>query len=110
MADLQAPIDCLLRENGELKIQAAIQEVQCKEAEALKIAVLEDQTRAREDWDKAVVMARKFHTLVEYPSDIVNKARLYDNSMGQPGVALAPKAIRCFIDYNAKMEKLLKEM
>ena len=47
---------------------------------------------------------------MEHPGDVVNKAKLYDESMGQPGVLLAPKVIRCLVDYNTKMEKLLKEM
>ena len=55
-------------------------------------------------------MAPKFHAFVGYPGDFVNKARLYDDSMGQPGVAPTPKIIQCFVDYIAKMERLLKEI
>ena len=55
-------------------------------------------------------MTRKFHAFVGYLCDVVNKAQLYDDNMGQPGVAPAPKVIRCLVDYSAKIEKLLKEM
>ena len=108
--DLQARMDSLLKGNGALKNQATTREAQWKEAEALKATVLEDLVRVREDRDKAHAIARKFHDFVGHPSNIVNKARLYDKSMGQPGVAPTPKVIQCLVDYNAKMERLLKEM
>ena len=55
-------------------------------------------------------MAWKFHAFVGYSSDVVNKARLYDNSMRKPEVALAPKVIQCLVDYSGKIEKPLKEL
>ena len=38
-------------------------------------------------------MAQKFHTFVGFPGDVVNKARLYNDSMGKSEVALVPKVI-----------------
>ena len=78
--------------------------------EALKAAAFEELVSAREDRNKANAISRKFHDFVEHPSDVVNKARLYDESVGQLGASPAPKVIRCLVDYNAKMEKLLKEI
>ena len=57
-----------------------------------------------------MVMARKFHAFVGYPSDIVNKARLYDESTSQSGMSSGAKVIRCMVDYSTKIEKLLREM
>ena len=38
MADLQAKVDCLLKENGKLKSQVVTKEVELKEMGALKAA------------------------------------------------------------------------
>ena len=113
MADLQARVHCLLKENGELRIQVAESEAQCKEVEELKDrvkAMEEELKRTREDRDKVVAMARKFHAFVGYPSDIVNKARLFAKCLSQPGTSSGSKIIWCMVDYTTKIEKLLKEM
>ena len=55
-------------------------------------------------------MAWKFHAFVGFPGDVVNKARMYNESMEKLEVALVSKVIRCLVDYNWKMEKLLYEM
>ena len=84
-----------------------------KELEELKDrvkAIEEELKSAREDRDKAMVMARKFHAFMGYLGDVVNKARLYDESMSQPGTSLGAKVIRCMVDYSTKIEKLLREM
>ena len=45
-----------------------------------------------------------------FPSDIVNKAGLYDQGLKQLETALGAKMMRCMVDYGTKMEKLLKEL
>ena len=113
MADLQARVDCLLKENGELRTHVEEGEAQRKELEELKDwvkAIEEELKSAREDRDKAVVMAQKFHAFMGYPGDVVNKAWLYDKSTSQPGTSLGSKIIRCMVDYSTKIEKLLREM
>ena len=110
MVDLQAWVDCLLKENGKLRSQVATWEVQVQEAKTLKAIVFEDLVRAREDRDKAVSISLKFHDFVGHLSNVVNKTRLFDKSAGQLGASPASKVIRCLVDYNAKMEKLLREM
>ena len=77
---------------------------------ALKTAAEEELVCAREDQNKAIAISRKFHDFIGHSSDVVNKARLYDESIGQPGALPGPKVIWCLVDYNTKMEKLLKEM
>ena len=84
--------------------------MQLQEAETLKAIAFEDLVRAREDRDKVVSISLKFHNFVGHPGDIINKAWLYDESACEPGASSALKVIRCLVDYNAKMEKLLREM
>ena len=56
-------------------------------------AAFEEKIQAQEDRERAVTVARKFHTFVGYPGDVVNKARLYDESMEKPEVAPTSKVI-----------------
>ena len=44
------------------------------------------------------------------PGDVFNKARLFDHGLKQPATDSDVKIIRCMIDYNQKMEKMLKEL
>ena len=69
MTDLQARVDCLLKENGELRTQVEEGKALRKEAEELKdrIKALEVEVKsAREDWDKAMEVARKIHAFMGY--------------------------------------------
>ena len=81
LTDLQARVDCLLKENGELKTKVEEGEVLHKETKELKdrITALEAEVKsAREEWNKAKEVARKIHNFMGYPGDVINKARLYD--------------------------------
>ena len=73
-------------------------------------AIEEELKGARADRDKAMVMAQKFHAFVGYLGDVVNKARLYDESTSQPETSSGPKIIKCMVDCTSKIEKLLTEM
>ena len=113
VVDLQARVDCLLKENDELWIKVKEGEAQRKELEELKdrVKAMEGELKSTlEDRDKAMVMAQKFHAFVGYPGDIVNKARLYEENTGQPGTSLGAKVIKCMVDYSTKIKKLLREM
>ena len=69
-----------------------------------------EKVQVQEKCEKTVTMARKFHAFVGYPSDVVTKARLYNESMKKPEVVSAPKVLRALINYSGKMEKLLGEI
>ena len=106
-------MDCLLKENGELKTKVEEGKVLQKETVELKdrIVELEAEVKStREKRDKAKEVARKIHAFMEYPSDVVNKARLYDQCAKQPEASSRAKMMRCMVDYSSKMEKLLKEL
>ena len=110
MEDLRAWIDCLFKENAELKTQVADLDEKLKEAETLTAATFKEKVWAQEEREKAVTMARKFHSFVGYPGDVVTKARLYDESMKKSEVVSAPKVLWALIDFSGKVEKLLGEL
>ena len=110
MEDLQARIDCLLKENAEFTTQVADRDEKLKDAETLTAAAFEEKVWAQEEREKAFTMARKFHAFVGYPGNVVTKARLYDKSMKKPKVVPAPKVLRILVDYSGKVEKLLGEL
>ena len=84
LSDLQARVDCLLRENGELKAKVEEGEVLRKEVGELKnrIAAMEKEVKtAKIERDKSKEVAQKIHGYLGYPGDVLNKARLYDHSL-----------------------------
>ena len=81
LTDLQAWVDCLLKENGELKTKVEEGEALRKEMMELKdrIAALEEEVKTVwEERDKSKEVAQKIHSFMGFPGDVVNKARLYD--------------------------------
>ena len=113
LSDLQARVDCLLKENGELKVKAEEGDALRKEVEELKnrIAAVEKEVKtARIEWDKSKEVAQKIHGYMGYPGDVLNKARLYDHDLKQPTTDSGVKMMRCMVDYGLKLEKTLKEL
>ena len=113
LSDLQAQVDCLLRENKELKAKAKEGDLLWKEVGELKnrIAVVEKEVKtARAERDKSKEVAKKLHGFLGYPSDVFNKARLYDHGLKQPTTDSGIKMMWCMVNYGLKMEKTLKEL
>ena len=110
MEDLRARIDCLFKENAELKRQMANRDAKVKEAEAFTAAAFKEKVWAQEECEKVVTMAKKFHAFVGFAGDVVTKARLYDECMKKPEVVPAPKILRMLVDFSGKVEKLLGEL
>ena len=113
LSDLQAQVDCLLRENGELKAKADEGDALRKEVGELKnrIKAVEKEVKtARAECDKSKEVAQKVHGFLGYPGDILNKARLYDHGLKQPTTDFGVKMMRCMVDYSLKLEKTLKEL
>ena len=106
-------MDCLFRENGELKTKVEEGEALRKEMEELRnrIAAVEEEVKtARVERDKAKEVARKIHSFLGFPGDVLNKARLYDHGLKQPTTDSGVKIMRCMVDYSIKLEKTLKEL
>ena len=113
LSDLQARVDCLLRENGELKAKAEEGDVLRKEVGELKnrIAVVEKEVKAiRAERDKSKEVAQKIHSFLGYSGDVLNKARLYDHGLKQPTTDSGVKMMRCMVDYDLKLEKELRSL
>ena len=114
MTDLQARVDSLFKENGELRNRVEEGEALRKELEELKdwIMALEKEVKsAWEERDKTKEVARKIHAFVGYLGNIVNKACLYDQCAKQPKMASRAKVIWCnMVNYSTKIEKLLREL
>ena len=113
LADLQARMDCLLRENGELRAKAKEGDALRKEVEDLKnrIKAAEKEVKtARAERDKSKEVAQKVHGFLGNPGDVLNKARLFDHSLKQPTTDSIVKMMQCMVDYDLKMEKTLKEL
>ena len=106
-------MDYLLKENGELKTKVEEGEALRKEMEEFKnqIAVVEEEVKtARAEQNKVKEVARKIHSFLGFPGDILNKARLYDQGLRQPETESGAKMMHYMVDYSRKMEKTLKEL
>ena len=113
LLDLQARVDYLLKENGELKAKAEEGNVLRKEVGELKnrIAVVEKEVKtARAEWDKSKEVAQKIHGYLGYPGNVLKKALLYDHSLKQPTTDSGVKMMRCMVDNGLKLEKTWKEL
>ena len=106
-------MDCLLKENGELKTKVEEGQTLQKEMDELRnwIAVVDEEARiARAERDKAKTVAQKIHGYLGFPGNVLNKARLYNHGLKQPTTDSGVKMMRCIVDYGCKLEKKLKEL
>ena len=111
--DLQARMDCLLKENIELRAKADEGNALRRENEALKNLVKEAEKAiktARTERDMSKEIAQQVSKFLGSPGDVLNKARLFDHGLKQPATDSGVKIMRCMIDYSQKMEKTLKEL
>ena len=130
LTDLQARMDCLLKENVELRARAdegdalraenAGLRARADEGDALRsenkelkdrMKEVERETKAaRTERDKSKEVAQRVSKFLGSPGDVLNKARLFDHGLKQPAMDSGVKIMRCMIDYSQKMEKTLKEL
>ena len=113
VSDLQARMDCLLKENGELRAKADEGNALRKENGELKdrIRAMEKEVKtARAERDKSKEVTQKVCGFLGNPGNVLNKARLYDHGLRQPSIDSGVKMMRCMVDYGLKMEKTLKEL
>ena len=130
LTDLQARVDCLLKENVELRaradesdaLRAEIAGLRAKadKGEALRsenkelkdrLTEVEKEVKAaRMERDRSKEVAQRVSKFLGSPGDMLNKARLFDHDLKQPATDSGVKIMRCMIDYSQKMEKTLKEL
>ena len=111
--DLQARMDCLLKENGELRRKADEGDAIRKENGELKdwIRAMEKEVKtARAKRNKSKEVTQKVCGFLGNSGDVLNKARLYNHGLKQPSTDSGVKMMRCIVDYGLKMEKTLKEL
>ena len=130
LTNLQARLDCLLKENVELRaradesdaLRAEIVGLRAKadKGEALRsenkelkdrmTEVEKEAKAARTERDKSKEVAQRVLKFLGSPGNVLNKARLFDHGLKQPATDSEVKIMRCMIDYSQKMEKTLKEL
>ena len=113
LTDLQAWMDCLLRENMELRAKADEGDALRTENKELKDWVKEAEKVikiARTERDRSKEIAQQVSKFLGSPSDVLNKVQLFDHGLKQPATDFGVKMMRCMIDYSQKMEKTLKEL
>ena len=111
--DLQARMDCLLKENIELRAKADEGDALRTENKALKDRVKEAEKAikiAKTEWDRSKEIAQQVSKFLGSSGDVLNKARLFDHGLKQPATDSGVKIMRCMINYSQKMEKTLKEL
>ena len=113
LTDLQARMDCLLKENMELRAKADEGDALRTENKALKDRVKEAEKAiktARTERDRSKEIAQQVCKFLGSPSDVLNKARLFNHGLKESATDSGEKIMRCMIDYIQKMEKTLKEL
>ena len=113
LIDLQAQMDCLLKENGELRARVDEGDALRAENKELKDRMKEAEKEVkvvRTERDKSKEIAQKVCKFLGSPGDVLNKARLFDHGLKQPATDSGVKMMRYMIDYSQKMEKTLKEL
>ena len=113
LTDLEARMDCLLKENVELRAKADEGDALRTENKELKdqIKEAEKEVKAtRTERDRSKEIGQQVSKFLGSPGDVLNKARLFDHGLKQPATDSGVKMMRCMIDYSQKMEKTLKEL
>ena len=131
MEVLQVRIAGLISENDQLQTQVANrnQRVEAAEAQTLAAAALtsaaearaaavevraaateEARIRAKAESTKWHGVSRKFFDSFGFPSDVVTKARIFDQCMKKPEAVWTAKILRMLVDFSGRVENLLKEI
>ena len=113
LTDLQARMDCLLKENVELRARANEGDALQAENKELKDQMKEAEKEikvARTERDKSKEIAQKVCKFLGSLDDVLNKAQLFDHGLKQPATNSGVKMMHCMINYSQKMEKTLKEL
>ena len=90
--------------------QASTAEARAAAAEARAAAAEEAQALAESKSTKWHGVSRKFFDSFGFPSDVVTKARIFDECMKKPEAVSAAKILRMLVDFSARIENLLKEI
>ena len=90
--------------------QASAAEVCAAVAEARAAIAKEAQALVESESTKWHDVSRKFFDSFGFPSDVVTKARIFDECMKKPKAVSAAKILRMLVDFSTRIENLLKEI
>ena len=90
--------------------QASAAEARAAAAEVRVAAAEEAQALAESESTKWHGVSCKFFDSFGFPGDVVTKARIFDQCMKKPEAVSAAKILRMLVDFNARVENLLKEI
>ena len=114
---LRVRIAGLISENDRLQTQVADRNRRVEEAEARAAALEARATAAEEGRIRAEAestkwhgVSRKFFDSFGFPSDVVTKARIFDECMKKPEAVSAPKVLQILVDFSGQVKNLLKEI
>ena len=128
---LQIRIASLISENGRLETQVADRNRRAEAAEAQTLvaasqasaaeahataakaratAAEEARAFAESESTKWHGVSRKFFDSLGFPSDVVTKARIFDQCMKKPEAVSVAKILQMLVDFSARVENLLKEI
>ena len=110
MDEFRAQIAKLLKENADLQTQVADRYRKMEEVEAQAAAAVEERIWAEAEREKWHGVSRKFFDFVRFSSDMVTKARVFDQCMKKPEAISVPKILRMLVDFSGRVENLLKEL
>ena len=97
LTNLQARMDCLLKENVELRAKANEGDALRTENKELKDRVKEAEKAvmtARMERDRSKEIAQQVPKFLGSPGDVLNKARLFDHGLKQPATDSGVKMMR----------------
>ena len=90
--------------------QASAAEARAAAAEARAEAAEEARALEESESTKWHGVSRKFFDSLGFPGDVVTKARVFDQCIKKPEAVSAAKILRMLVDFNARIENLLKEI
>ena len=96
-------MDCLLKENVELRAKADEGDALRTENKELKDRIKEAEKEvkaARTERDRSKEIAQQVSKFLGSPGDVLNKARLFNYGLKQPATDSGVKIMRCMIDYS----------
>ena len=96
-------MDCLLKENVELRAKAEEGDAIRLENQRLKDRMKDFEREAKAapaERDKSKEVAQRVTKFLGSPDDVLNKARLFDHGLKQPAIDSGVKMMHCMIDYS----------
>ena len=110
MDGLRVWIAGLISENDRLQTQMADRNCRVVEAEACAAVAEERRIRVEEESTKWHGVSRKFFDYLGFPGDVITKARVFNDCMKKPEAVSALKVLRMLVDFNGRVENLLKDI